>query len=204
MAGKVVIGRDQVVAVADGLLARKAKVTVDNVMAGLGAQYGSKGNRNTVTKSLQEWRQGQGITTAPKRSVAKPAPNAEKQATIIDKLPAAIRQPLVVLIAAIVAAIGVVRNEERGAATELVDNVRRDAQQEMEALRSALDAARAENQRQHAEILTLRDQLEQKNEQQTAENTAKLMDQFSQFIRSGAFLTADNKVQASGRADKRK
>jgi hypothetical protein len=203
MAGKVVIGKDQVVAVADSMLVRKEKVTVDNVMAGLGAQYGSKGNRNAVAKALKEWRNGQGIASAPARTVAKSAPVAEKP-TIIDKLPAAIRQPLIALITAIVDVIGRVRNEERLAATELVDNARRNDQQEVGALRSALTASRAENQQLNAEILALREQLEQKNEQQAAEDAAKLMDQFSQFIRSGAFLMADNNVQASGRADKRK
>lgn len=202
MAGKVVIGRDHVVAVADSLLAREAKVTVDSVAEELKEQYGSKGNRNNVTKALQEWRQGQGITTAPNRSAVKPTPATEKPATIIEKLPVAIRQPLVALIAAIVTAIGVVRNEERGAATELVDNARRDAQQEAEALRSALTAARTEIQLLRDENQVLRDQLEQKAEQQTAENAAKLMDQFSKLIRSGALLMADNNVQASGRADK--
>lgn len=201
---KAGIGKEEVWAVAGKIRAKGQKPTVNSVMAGLGEQYGSKGNRNTVNKALQEWRQGQGIATAPKRSTVKPTPTTEKQATIIDKLPAAIRQPLIALIAAIVTSIGVVRSEERGAATELLDNARRDVQQEVEALRSALTAARTEIQLLSDENQGLRDQLEQKTEQQTAENAAKLMDHFSKLIRSGALLMADNSVQASGRADKGK
>jgi hypothetical protein len=191
----------EVFTAADSLRQKGRKVTVDNVQDELKLIFSSKGNRNLVLKHLQAWRRDSGIEarkTAVKAPLKKVADSGDHSGSL-DRLPAIIRQPVIALIMAIHAIIGMIRNEERGAATELVDNAKLQFSEEMDNLRAELSSLLEENQRLHAENLLLKNESAHKHDDNPAHGAADLMQQFSDFLRSGAAAKTNvASKQASG------
>lgn len=199
------IGREEVFWVADAVHERGVRVTNKSVKAALLAKYESSGNRNLVCKHVREWKKLNGIDSD---SVKKPQPPtgakarpggglATKKASgansaaqpdtaddsIINKLPEPIRHAAITLISAILALIGMVRTQERDAATVLVDHATNKLQEELNEVRQQIIELEKENHRLTEDNTSLQVALTAKQETVSAE---KLLAALTALLAGGA------------------
>lgn len=177
---------------ADEMFARGEKVGVSSLQKALKQKYKSGGNRNKVSDGLAAWRKARGIPArksqlkAPPRSTTVVVDNPN---SFIDRLPAELRQLVIALVMAIHALIGTIRNEERNAATELVDNARQNLQQELESIRTENMALQGENQRLNTENNRLKHDAAERDNDAVIKAAHNLLSIATGFVQSGAATT---------------
>jgi len=189
------IDTEAICQIADEQLASGGKVSVDSVQKALKKKYDSGGNRNKVTAVLAKWRKERGIGTG--KSTAKAAVAVDNPNSFIGRFPDAIRQAVISLIVAIHALIGSIRSEERGAATELVDNAQSELKAELDTAHEAIRSLRVENNQLKRDIKRREGKTAQKSGEASTGNAAELLKIMSEFIRSGAG-TENNPIDKAG------
>jgi len=184
------IGRNEVFAAADALNLPGKPPTVDAVQQRLKKKHRSGGNRNKVSKELNEWFEERGIprkspraskkvikkTVVSKTATVSDTPRLEDvHPSILDKLPTPVKQSVIALITAIVTIIGLVRSQERTAATEIADHRNLKLQED-------LDEERGKNKLLSIENAELREQLAQKS----SSAADKLLGAMTEFMETRA------------------
>jgi hypothetical protein len=166
-ATSMAIGRDEIFAAADVLKAKGVKVSNSSLKAELYSVYESGGNRNLVCECFREWRKINDVKTnnvkPPKQPVIVSHPPATTKTVTpvqadtagdsnINKLPESVRTHVINLVKAILTLIGIIRKQERDAATELAEHAESEVHQQVIELKNKISQLSEENEKLQAAL----------------------------------------------------